>query len=101
MDFFDDAAAILKHKGLWGVLGGKTKTKMAGTTDTREELKTWTVPELSRYLKDRGVAVGADGGRKDQLVDKVFYASLLALEVLPSKNHLSDDIAKRRKEKLT
>ena len=84
-----------------GRLGGKTKTKMAETTDTREELKTWTVPQLSRYLKDRGVAVGADGGRKDQLVEKVFYASLLALEVLPSENQLSDDIAKRRKEKLT
>ena len=48
--------------------GCKTKTKMAETRHTRERLKTWTVPQLSRYLKDCGVAVGADGGRKDQLV---------------------------------
>ena len=55
-----------------GRLGGKTKTKMAETTDIKEELKAWTVPQLSRYLKDRGVAVGADGGRKDELVEKFF-----------------------------
>ena len=37
--------------------GGKTKTKkMAETRRTREQLKTWTVPQLGRYLKDRGVA---------------------------------------------
>ena len=40
MDFFDDAAVILKHKALWTVQGGKTKTKMAETTQT-ERLKTW------------------------------------------------------------
>ena len=76
----------LEAQRIMGRLGGKTKTKMAETTDTRKELKTWAVPQLSRYLKDRGVAIGADGGRKDQLVEKVFYASLLALEVLPNEN---------------
>ena len=74
---------------------------MAETRHTREQLKTWTVPQISRYLKDCGVVVGADEGRKDQLVDKVLYASLMGLEVLQDENQLIDNITQKRKEKLT
>lgn len=69
---------------------------MAETRHTSERLKTWTVPQLRRYLRDRRVVVGADGGRKVQLVDKVFYESLLGLEVLLNERQLIDNIAQRR-----
>ena len=69
---------------------------MAGTRHTRERLKTWTFQQLRRYLRDRRVAVSADGRRKVQLLDKVFYVSLLALEVLPNENQLIENIAQRR-----
>ena len=89
MDFFD-AAVILKHKALSAVQGAKQKQRWRGLDI--EQLKTWTVPQLRRYLRDRRVAVGADGRRKVQLVDK----SLLALEVLPNENQLLENIAQRR-----
>lgn len=93
MDFFD-AVVILKHKALSAVQGAKQKQRWRGLDI--ERLKTWTVPQLRRYLTDRRVAVGADGRRKVQLVDKVFYESLLALEVLPNENQLLENIAQRR-----
>ena len=71
------------------------------TNYTKEELRKWTVPQLSGYLKDRGVVISANGGRKEQLIEKVFYAKQLGLRVLPSEEKLGNDIAKRRKEKLT
>ena len=93
VDFFD-AAVILKHKALSAVQGAKQKQRWRGLDI--ERLKTWTVPQLRRYLRDRRVAVGVDGRRKVQLVDKVFYESLLALEVLPNENQLLENIAQRR-----
>ena len=89
---FSTMRRYLEAQSIMGRPGGKTKTKkMAETRRTREQLKTWTVPQLSRYLKDRGVAAGK----------KFFYASLLGLEVLPNENQVIDNIAQRRKEKLT
>ena len=86
----------LEAQSIMGRPGSKTKTKMAETRHTSERLKTWTVPQLRRYLRDRRVVVGADGGRKVQLVDKVFYESLLGLEVLLNERQLIDNIAQRR-----
>ena len=86
----------LEAQSIMGRPGSKTKTKMAETRHTRERLKTCTVPQLGRHLRDRWVAVGADGGKKVQLVDKVFYESLLGLEVLPNEKQLIDNIAQRR-----
>ena len=78
--------------------GGKTKTKkMAETRRTREQLKTWTVPQPSRYLKDRGVAAGADGGRKDQLVDKDFMHHCWVWKFFRAETSLS--ITSLREEK--
>ena len=65
---FPRCGSHLETQSIMGRPGCKTKTKMAETRHTKERLKTWTVPQLSRYLKDRGVEVGADGGRKDQLI---------------------------------
>lgn len=95
VDFFD-AAVILKYKALSAVQGAKQKQIWRGTGHTRERLKTWTFRQLRRYLRDRQVAVSADGRRKVQLVDKVSYESLLALEVLPNENQLIENIAQRR-----
>ena len=52
-------------------------------------------------IKDRGVVISADGGRKEQLIDKVYYAKQLGLEVLRTEQQITKDIAERRKEKLT
>ena len=49
---------------------------------TKDELTRWTVPQLNRFLKDRGVVISADGGRKEQLIDKVYHAKQLGLKVL-------------------
>ena len=68
---------------------------------TKDELRRWTVPQLSRFLKDRGIVISADGGRKEQLIDKVYYAKQLGLEVLRTKQQITEDIAARRREKLT
>ena len=57
------------------------------TNYTKEELRKWTVPQLSGYLKDRGVVISANGGRKEQLIEKVFYAKQLGLRVLPSEEN--------------
>ena len=46
---------------------------------SRDELKQWTVAQLSSFLRDRGVVISADGGRKEQLVEKVYYAKQLGL----------------------
>ena len=74
----------------------QNKKKMAETRHARERLKTCIVPQLSRYLRDRRVAVGEDGGGNVQPVDKVFYESLQGLEVLPNEKQLIDNIAQRR-----
>ena len=61
------------------------------TNYTKEELTKWTVPQLSGYLKNHGVVIWANGGRKDQLGEKVFYAKQLGLQILPSKEKLGND----------
>ena len=114
IDYFDDTAAILNRKVLWGVQGGEGDLQsfiivMASIYNnsapqdgfTRDELRRWTVPQLSRFLKDRGVVFSADGGRIEQLIDKVYYAKQLGLEVLRTEQQITEDIAPRRKEKLT
>ena len=67
---------------------------------TKDELTRWTVPQLNRFLKDRGVVISADGGRKEQLIDKVYHAKQLGLKVLRTEQQITD-IAARRKGKLT
>ena len=68
---------------------------------SRDELKQWTVAQLSSFLRDRGVVISADGGRKEQLVEKVYYAKQLGLEVVRTEQQVMEDIAARRKSKLT
>lgn len=68
---------------------------------SRDELKQWTVAQLSSFLRDRGVVISADGGRKEQLLEKVYYAKQLGLEVVRTEQQVMEAIATRRKEKLT
>ena len=60
-------------------------TRSAMQTNYTKELRKWTVPQLSGYLKDRGVIISPNGGKKEQLIEKVFYAKQLGLQVLPSE----------------
>lgn len=46
-------------------------------TFAKEELRKWTVPQLSGYLKNRGVVISAHAER--------IYAKQLGLQVLPSE----------------
>lgn len=98
---FDDAAVILRHKALWAIQKAKQKQRWRRLDIEESDLKLGLFHILADTSKDRRVAVGADGGRKDQPVDKVFHASLLDLEVLLNENQLIDNIAQRRKERLT
>lgn len=52
------------------------------SSPSRDELKQWTVAHLSSFLRDGGVVICADGGRKEQLVEKVYYVKQLGLEVV-------------------
>ena len=72
MDFFD-AAVILKHKALWAVQGAKQKQRWQRPDIQVSDLKLGLFHNLEDISEiRRRVVVGADGGRKVQLVDKVF-----------------------------
>ena len=47
------------------------------------------------------VVISPDEGRKKQVIDKVYYVKQLGLEVLRSEQELTQDLAIRRKEKIT
>ena len=68
---------------------------------TEEELNEWKVEDLRKFLSDRGVPLSAGSCRKAQLIQKVVYAEILELPVLPSKMERVTEISKSRVAKLT